>query len=127
MDTKNQLTFFLLSVAIGVVGGLLYELFAIVRFFFRRNSGKGKILGIVIDVVFCISFAIMAIFLSFHLHFSDFRAYMWIGWLLGGAIYSRILHKMVAFCEKVCYNVLVKIVTKAKGKEKTLQKEREYI
>ena len=127
MDTKNQFTFFLLSVVIGLVGGLLYELFAIVRFLFRRNCGKGKILGIVIDVIFCISFAILGIFLSFHLHFPDFRVYMWIGWLLGGVIYSRILHKMVAFCKKVCYNVLVKIVAKAKSKEKTLQKERKDI
>ena len=127
MDTKNQLTFFLLSVAIGVVGGLLYELFAIVRFLFRRNCGKGKILGIVIDVSFCVSFAIMAIFLSFYLHFPGLRGYMCLGWVLGGTIYLIILHKILALCKKVCYNVLVKMVTKAKSKEKTLPKEREYI
>ena len=124
MDTKNQLTFFLLSVAIGLAGGLLYEFFAVVRFLFRCNCGKRKILGIGIDIVSCIEFACFAIFLSFRLHFPDFRWYMCIGWLLGGAIYSRILRKTVAFCEKVCYNVLVKIVAKAKSKEKTLQKER---
>ena len=124
MDTKNQFTFFLLSVGIGLVGGLLYELFAVVRFLFRCNNGKRKILGIGIDISYCIAFAILAVFLSFCLHFPDFRGYMCIGWLLGGAIYSRILRKTVAFCEKVCYNVLVKMVAKAKSKEKTLQKER---
>jgi hypothetical protein len=124
MDTKNQFTFFLLSIAIGVVGGLLYELFAFVRFLFRCNRGKRKMIGICIDVTFCISFAILAIFASFFLHFPDFRGYMCIGWLVGGTIYLTILHKILAICEKVCYNKLVKIVTKAKSKEKTLQKER---
>ena len=124
MDTKNQFTFFLLSVAIGLVGGLLYELFALVRFLCRCNRGKRKIIGICLDVAFCISFAYLAVFVSFFLHFPRFRGYMCIGWLVGGTIYSTILHKIVAFCENVCYNVLVKMVTKAKGKEKTLQKER---
>ena len=124
MDTKNQFTFFLLSVAVGLVGGLLYELFAFVRFLCRCNGEKRKILGIGIDICFCISYAIMAVFVSFYLHFPDFRGYMCIGWLLGGAIYSRILRKTVALCEKVCYNVFVKIVAKAKSKKKALQKER---
>ena len=127
MDTKNQFTFFLLSVAIGVAGGLLYELFAVVRFLFRCNCGKRKILGIDLDITFCLAFAFFAIIASFYLHFPDFRGYMWIGWAIGGAIYLRILRKTVALCEKVCYNILVKIVAKAKSKEKTLQKEREKI
>ena len=57
MDTKSQFTFFLLSVGIGVVGGLLYELFAVVRFLLRCNCGKRKMLCILMDIVFCVSFA----------------------------------------------------------------------
>ena len=127
MDTKNQFTFFLLSVGIGLVGGLLYELFAVVRFLFRCNRGKRKILGIGLDIAYCIAFAVLAIFLSYCLRFPAFRGYMCLGWLVGGAIYLRILHKIVALCENMCYNVLVKMVTKAKSKEKTLLKEREEI
>ena len=127
MDTKSQFTFFLLSVGIGVVGGLLYELFAVVRFLLRCNCGKRKILRILMDIVFCVSFAFLCIFLSFYLHFPRFRGYMCLGWVLGGTIYLRILHKILALCEKVCYNVLVKMVAKAKSKEKTLHKEREDI
>ncbi|MBO5737618.1 MAG: spore cortex biosynthesis protein YabQ [Clostridia bacterium] len=127
MDSKNQFIFFLLSIGIGLVGGLLYELFALVRFLFRCNHEKWKIGDILIDITFCIAFACLWVFLSFHMHFPAFRGYMCLGWMLGGVIYLRILHKILALCKKVCYNVLVKIVTKAKGKEKTLQKEREYI
>ena len=127
MDTKNQFAYFLISVAMGFVGGLLYELFAVVRCLCRCHLGKRKMLGIGLDIVFCVAFAALGVFLSFWLHFPDFRGYMWIGWLVGGAIYLRILHKILALCEKVCYNVLVKIVTKAKSKEKTLHKERKDI
>ena len=127
MDTKNQFTYFLLSVAIGFVGGLLYELFALVRLLFHVKRGKWKGLGVGLDIAFCISFAILCIYASFCLHFPDFRGYMCMGWLVGGIIYLKILHRIVAFLEKVCYNVLVKMVTKAKSKEKTLKKERKYI
>ena len=127
MDTKNQFTFFLLSVGIGLVGGLLYELFAVVRFLFRCNRGRRKILGIGLDITYCIAFAVLAILLSVHLRFPNFRGYMCLGWLVGGGIYLRILHKILALCQKMCYNVVVKMVTKAKSKEKTLQKERKKI
>ena len=127
MDTKNQFIFFLLSVGIGLVGGLLYELFAVVRFLGRCNRGKRKILGFLVDIAFCLAFAIWAIFAMAYLRFPDLQGYMCIGWLLGWALSSRILHKILALCGKVCYNVLVKIVAKAKSKEKTLPKEREYI
>lgn len=127
MDTKSQFTFFLLSVGIGLVGGLLYELFAVVRFLGRCNRGKRKILGFLVDIAFCLAFAIWAIFAMAYLRFPDLQGYMCIGWLLGWALSSRILHKILALCGKVCYNVLVKMVTKAKSKEKTLPKEREYI
>ena len=127
MDTKSQFTFFLLSVAIGLGGGLLYELFAVVRFLCRCNRGKRKMLDFLVDVAFSIVFAIWVIFSTAHLRFPDLQGYMCIGWLLGGALSSRILRKILALCGKVCYNVLVKIVAKAKSKEKTLPKEREYI
>lgn len=125
MDTKSQFTFFLLSVGIGLVGGLLYELFAVARFLCRCNHGKRKMLGFSVDIAFCLAFAIWVIFASVYLRFPDLQGYMCIGWLLGGAISSRILRKILALCGKVCYNVLVKIVAKAKSKEKTLPKERD--
>lgn len=125
MDTKNQFAYFLLSVAIGFVGGLLYELFALVRLLFRVKNGKRKALGVGIDITFCICFAILCIYASFFLHFPDFRGYMCIGWLVGGIIYLKILHRIVAFLEKVCYNVLVKMVTKARSKEKTLRERKD--
>ena len=123
MDTKNQFAYFLLSVGIGFVGGAVYELFAVIRHIFRCE--KRKIIGIAVDIFYCITFSIWCVVASFFLYFPDFRGYMFLGWVLGGAIYLKILHRIVAFLENMWYNVLVKIVTKAKSKEKTLQKERD--
>ena len=127
MDSQNQFAFFLLSLSIGFVGGLLYEPFGFLRRLFGCDRGKWKPLGVGLDIAFGISFSVLCVFASFCMRFPDFRGYMCLGWTVGGAIYLKSLHRIVAFCEKVCYNVLVKIVTKAKGKEKTLLKERREI
>lgn len=109
MGTQNQLLVFFLSVAIGFVGGIAYEPFAFLRLLFVRG-GKGKIFGIVFDLLFCICFALLCVIGAFLLDFPSFRGYMAVGYLLGGIIYLKILHKVVAFLEKICYNALIKAV-----------------
>jgi hypothetical protein len=122
MDTKNQFTVFLLSMAIGAVGGLLYGIFAILRWAFRAK--KRKTIGFCLDIGFCICFAVFSVYASFLLHFPAFRGYICIGWGFGGALSLIFLRRIVAFLKKVCYNVFVKMVAKVKSKEKTLHKER---
>ncbi len=123
MDTKNQFTYFLLSVATGFVGGLLYELFAFIRFLFGCDRGKRKTFGFIMDICFGIAFAFLGIYSCFLFRFPAFRVYMGIGWLLGGIIYSKTLRIIVAFFEKVCYNILARMVKKAKSKKKLLKRE----
>lgn len=48
---------------------------------------------------------------------------MWIGYALGGIIYAKTLRKIVAFLENMCYNKIIKVIKKAKKKEKNLPKE----
>ena len=127
MDTKGQFTYFLLSVAVGFVGGLLYEVFSLFRILFSCDKGKWKGIGIGLDIGFCLLFTIWCIYMSFCLRFPDFRVYVCCGWVLGFAIYLKILHRILAFFENVCYNVLVKMAKKAKSKKKTLKKERKKI
>ena len=127
MDTKGQLTYFLLSVAVGFVGGLLYEIFVVFRILFSCDKGKRKGIGIGLDVAFCLCFTIWCIYVSFCLRFPDFRGYVCWGWVLGGIIYLIFLHRILAILENVCYNVLVRMAKKAKSKKKTLKKERKDI
>lgn len=122
MDTKNQLTCFLLSVVIGFAGGLLYEFFAFFRLAFGCEKGKRKALGVCLDVLFGGVFAVWAVCAAFLFRFPSFRLYMSVGWLIGGILYAKSLRRIVAFLENMCYNVFVKIVKKAKSKDKSLQK-----
>lgn len=110
MATERQLLVFCLSVLIGFVGGILYEPFAFLRLMLQTNGEKRKILGGTIDILFCLSFAAFCIFCALLLDFPSFRGYIGAGYLLGGIIYLKILHKVVAILEKICYNVLIKAV-----------------
>lgn len=127
MDSKGQLVCFLLSVAIGFVGGLLYEAVCLLRFLFSCDKEKRKGIGVAIDMLGCLCFAFWCIVASFCLRFPDFRGYICLGWVVGCIIYLKILHRILAFLIKVCYNVLVRMLDKAKNKIKTLKKERKDI
>ena len=119
MDTQNQFTYFLLSICIGFMGGLFYEIFAFFRLVCACDRGKCKALGIMFDVFFGLIFALHCIFSSFCLRFPDFRGYIGGGWLIGFIIYIKTLRRIVAFFEKVCYNSIARMFKRAKRKKKT--------
>ena len=118
MYSKNQFIVFCLCIAVGFFGGILYEIFAFFRWIFGCERGKNKILGGILDLLFFLCFAIFCVISTFSLSFSGFRVYFWLGFALGGALYSKSLRRILAFLENVCYNVLRKIVNKAKSKKK---------
>ena len=122
MDTGNQFAVFGLCVGVGFLGGVLYEAFALVRFLLGCPRGKNKILGGALDIAFFLSFAVVCVWASYAFRFPDFRAYTWLGYALGGILYLKTLHEIVAFFEKVCYNSITKLIKKAKNREKTLSK-----
>ena len=117
-DGKNQLAVFCLCVAIGFIGGILYEAFALFRFVFACDRGKNKILGGVLDGLFFVGFAVGSVFAAFVFRFPSFRVYIWIGYAVGGILYAKSLRRIVAFLEKVCYNVLTKVRKRRKDKKK---------
>ncbi len=118
MDAKNQFVYFCLCLVVGFFGGIVYEKFAFLRRVFRCHKGKKHVLGAIIDATFCVCFAFICVFSAFWLRFPAFRAYMWIGYALGFLIYLKTLRKMVAFLQKVCYNLFHKTVKRAKNKKK---------
>lgn len=123
MDTKAQLIYFLLSVAVGFVGGLPYEIFVFFRLLLGCERKKARIIEGVFDVLFGISFGIFCIYACYFLRFPDFRVYMMAGWGIGLLIYAKTLRRIVAFLEKVCYNTITKMVKRAKTDKKLLKRE----
>lgn len=123
MDTKGQFSVFCICIAVGFVGGLLYEAFGVIRWIFGCSRGKNKTLCIALDILFFLSFAILSVFAAYNFRFPAFRVYMWLGNAVGFLLYLKILHRIVAFFENMCYNKVIKLIKKAKNREKTLQKE----
>jgi hypothetical protein len=123
MDGRGQFGVFCLTIAVGFCGGIIYEFFAIFRKIFGCNRGRNKILGGILDLLFFLAFAIWCIFASFLGNFPSFRAYIWLGYAVGGILYSKILRRIVAFLEKLCYNVLNKMLKWQKSKRKLLKKQ----
>ena len=122
MDAKGQFSVFLLCIGIGLCGGIIYEVFAFFRLLAGCERGKNKTLGIVLDGLFGLIFAFWGIFTAYFFRFPQFRWYMCLGWVLGGIIYLKTLRRIVAFLEKVCYNVAVKVANKAKARKKLFKK-----
>ena len=118
MDAKNQFIYFLLCIAVGFCGGLIYEIFVVLRFCCGCRRGRRKTVEIILDLIFGAAFACFAVYTAFLLKFPSFRGYMCIGYLVGGIIYAKILRRMLAFCQKVCYNVFARMVKRAKSKDK---------
>lgn len=123
MDTKGQFTYFLLSVTVGFIGGLLYEIVAFFRLLLGSKHKKARIIGGVLDVFFGITFGIFCIYACYFLRFPDFRGYMMLGWGIGFIIYAKTLRRIVAFLEKVCYNTITKMGKRAKTDKKLLKRE----
>ena len=123
MDTSNQFAVFSVCLFIGFIGGIAYEPFGLVRVCFACGRGKNKILGAICDVAFWIVFALLCTVGAYIFHFPAFRAYMWLGYALGGILYLKILHKIIAFFENVCYNKVTHWIKKAKNREKTLKRK----
>ena len=120
MDTKNQFTYFLLSALVGLIGGLLYEIFAFFRRLFGCDRGKRKAIGVGLDMLFAFALAIFYVFACYLLHFPDFRGYMGVGFAIGLILSIKILRRILAFFKKVCYNSIARMVKRQKSRKKTL-------
>lgn len=123
MSGQEQLKLFFVCMGIGAVGGVLYEPFGFLRLLFQCNK-KHKKIGVCLDIAFFLTFTAFSVLTAFLLKFPNFRVFWWMGYALGGIIYLKTLHKIIAFFEKVCYNVAVRFLQKAKKTDKTQRKRR---
>jgi spore cortex biosynthesis protein YabQ len=120
MDTARQFSVFILCICYGYLSGIIYEVFALFRLFFRSEK-RENIIGILLDISFFILFSVGCVYFAYLHDFPTIRIYMWIGCALGGVLYWKTLRRILAFLEKVCYNSLAKIAKKAKTKKKLLK------
>ena len=126
-DTGNQFTVFALCIAVGFCLGILYEPFGVLRTAFGCRRGKNKAVATALDMLFCVCCAIVCVGTAYSFKFPSFRVYTWLGYAVGGIIYLKSLHKIIAFLENLCYNRITERVRKAKEKKKLLKQEGEKV
>ncbi|MBQ7879139.1 MAG: spore cortex biosynthesis protein YabQ [Clostridia bacterium] len=127
MDTGNQFSVFALCIAVGFCLGVLYEPFGFLRVVFGCRQGKNKTVAVTLDIAFCLLAAIVCVGAAYLFKFPSFRVYTWLGYAVGGIIYLKTLHKIIAFLENLCYNKITERIRKAKYKKKLLKKEGEKV
>ena len=123
MDSANQFTYFVLCVLSGFIGGFFYEPFSLLRKLFKVHKGKNRLIGNILDIFFCLTFTILSITTCYLFYFPNFRVYMYLGFGLGVIIYLKSVHRILAIFQKVCYNILEKLINKTKKIRKNSRKE----
>ena len=123
MDTKNQFTVICVCIVAGFVFGVIYEIFAFFRMLFHCPRGKNKAVGFALDIAVCLVFSVYYIAVAYIFRFPSFRAYTWLGFVVGGIIYFKTLHRIVAFFGNSCYNKSTEIIKRLRIKRKNSKKE----
>lgn len=101
MSGADQFFTFLVCVACGVAGGVIYDFFYLLRVIFParwvRISG---------DVLFCLLFGALYVFVTVMMGLTGLRLYTLLGCVGGLFLYLKSFHKIVAFFLKKVYNGL---------------------
>lgn len=118
MDTAGQFGVFCICIAVGFIGGFLCEPVVLLRATFGCGKGKHRAIGILLDLVFFVCFALLCSYAAYAFRFPSLRFYMWIGHGIGCIIYLKTLRRILAFFQKVCYNKAIKVAKKVKTKKK---------
>lgn len=116
MDTANQIRIFLLCVLAGVIGGAFCEPFSLIGKLFKRLQAG-------LDVAFFVVFSFVCVYFSAKFAFPDYRLYGYCGNFIGLIIYLKTFHRIVAFFEKICYNMLIKPLKRRKKTKESKKKE----
>ena len=100
---------FIICLFCGVVSGVLYDVLYVARVSvcgLNRSAYtvKDKIFIIIADILYCLAFTAGFIFVSVMFGFEAFRLYMFLGCVLGAALYLKSFHEIIAFFVNKVYN-----------------------
>ena len=97
----DQFHIFLVCVFVGVFGGLLFDVFFVVR-----NAYRKRWLRTVCDFLFALFFAALYLAAAVVLAFPPLRFFDLLGCIFGLFLYLKSFHKIVAFFSEKLYNKL---------------------
>lgn len=93
MDTtiRIQLYIFLTSIYAGLLIGLIYDLYRVMRYFFKPK----KIVAGIEDLLFWLGIAIIFFYIINKSNWGEIRGYIFFGTFIGGIVYLKILSKVL--------------------------------
>ncbi len=108
--SSGQIYVFLSCVAFGGVSGSVVGFSESIK-----KICKNKILSVIISVISFIIVGFLYVAYSSRMKFPSLRWYMIVGVLAGIVAYFKSFHIILAKCEKLIYNIIVKIFSKVKN------------
>ena len=96
----NQFFIFIICMLTGIVSGLLYDFFYVIKRLFRS-----KIVTAALNATFFTAFSVLYVFVAVMFEFPSSRGYMFIGCMLGLLAYVKSFHIIVAFLIEKVYNM----------------------
>ncbi|HSH36797.1 spore cortex biosynthesis protein YabQ [Schnuerera sp.] len=88
---RIQIYIFLTSVYGGLISGLAYDVYRIVRYYFKPK----KIITILEDLLFWVAISLIFFYIINKSNWGSLRGYIFIGFFIGGFIYLKILSKIL--------------------------------
>lgn len=108
MDTtiRYQFYIFLTSIYAGLLIGLIYDLYRVIRLIFK----PGKIIAGIEDLIFWLGLAIIFFYIINKSNWGELRGYIFFGTFMGGIIYLKILSKILhPLMVKIFENIILAI------------------
>lgn len=104
-ETSEQFLEFSFCCFSGIICGIFYELFYLLKLIFKKNY-----IIKILDVLFFSLSAIVCRFIFFYYNLSNFRFFYIIGVFLGLVIYLNSFHNIIAFLIKLVYNKICNFI-----------------
>lgn len=117
-ETLSQPIIFIIIFSIGLGSGLIFDLRRYISFICLKN----KIIDILLDILATIIVGVIFLLANLYFNYGEFRFYVLFSFLLGFVIQRVTLGTIVAKCSFLCYNIIIKLITKTYDKFKKKKK-----
>ena len=105
MATTNQAYVFLIAVYVGIMTGLIYDVFRVIRYL----SKPDKWITGLIDLTFWIIVIGLSFFVFYYTNYGEVRFYNFVGIALGWLLYAITLSRWIIIALKFIFKMLQKI------------------
>lgn len=108
-ETLKQSIIALTAIYFGILGGVLYELKAIIA-----KPFKTKAINIVLDVVFCFLLSLIFLFTVHFTNYGEIRLFILLSFFLGFMLQRISIARVLAKVFYFLYNVFARLIKKVK-------------